>query len=95
MIQGLPVTNTTPIAIVDGLKLTFSGDELRERLAQRVQDHERRAQRWKEERQRTAEDQTEDRPLLPDHMCENEAERALWQANMLTFIREHIEAAAV
>ena len=30
--------------------------------------------------------------LLPDHMCEHEKQRHLLRVDVLTFIREHIEA---
>ena len=33
------------------------------------------------------EEQTEDEPLLPEHICENEAERHEWRAAVLEFIR--------
>lgn len=82
-------------AAIDGLKVTISGHELRTLLEQRIHDHERRAQRWKREQARTSEQQTEDEPLLPGHMCANEAERHDWRADVLGFIRDHIEAAEV
>jgi len=36
-------------------------------------------------------EQTDDEPLLPDHICENEAERHEWRANVLSFIRDHVD----
>jgi hypothetical protein len=78
--------------MIDGLKLTFSGRELRTILDQRVRSHEERADRWTAETLRTADDQTEDEPLLPTHMCGNEAERHAWRAEVLAFIRDHIDA---
>src|SRR5207249_3216993 len=44
---------------------------------------------------RAPDQQTEDEPLLPDHICANEAERHDWRADVLTFIRDHVDAAAV
>ena len=82
-------------AAIDGLKLTMPGEEVRRLLEQRMDDHERRAQRWKREEARTPEEQTEDEPLLPDEMCANEAERHTWRADVLGFIRDHIESAEV
>ena len=82
-------------AAVDGLKLTISGEELRRLLEQRRHDHEQRAERWKREQARTLEDQTDDHPLLPDHICANEAERHEWRADVLGFIRDHVESAEV
>ena len=79
--------------MTDGLKLTFSGGELRTLLGARIADHRQRADRWTHEKLRTPEDDTEDAPLLPDHICTNEAERHAWRAEVLQFIRDHVEAA--
>ena len=93
---GLRVADIGPIAEaestpIDGLSLKFTGSELRELLERRMQYHERCADRWKHEQARTPEDQTEDAPLLPDHMCANEQERHEWRRDMLAFIRDHID----
>jgi hypothetical protein len=77
--------------MTDGLKLTFSGVELRRLLEERIADHQRCADRWTHEKSRTPEDETEDAPLLPDHICTNEAERHAWRAEVLQFIRDHVE----
>jgi hypothetical protein len=76
--------------MIDGLKLTFSGDELRTLLEHGMQRHEERARRWTFESRRTQDDDADDAPLLPSHMCENEAERHAWRATVLGFIRDHI-----
>jgi hypothetical protein len=81
--------------MIDGLKLTISGEELRRLLERRMNDHRRSAERWKREQTRTPEQQTEDEPLLPDDMCANEAERHDWRAEVLGFIRDHLESAEV
>ena len=79
--------------MIDGLKLTFSGGELRTLLKERIADHEQRAARWIHEKARTPEDETEDTPLLPDHICTNEAERHTWRAEALQFMHDHVETA--
>ena len=79
--------------MIDGLKLTFSGTELRTLLEGRVQKHEELASRWTCETLRDKCDETEDAPLLPQHICENEAERHTWRALTLAFVREHVEPA--
>ena len=79
--------------MIDGLKLTFSGEEVRTLLERQMRNQEKRAERWTRETLRTKEDETEDAPLLPDHMCENEAERCTWRVSVLAFIRDHIEPA--
>lgn len=88
-----PVTDQ--VKAVDGLKLTFSGEELRERLAERIAIRQRRAARWTYESTRTVEDQTEERPLLPEHMCKNEAAEEKWCEDVLAFVRDHLDPAAV
>ncbi len=79
--------------MINGLKLTFSGAELRKLLKERIADHRRHAHRWTLEESRTPEEETEDAPLLPDHICANAAERHVWRAEVLQFIRDHVEAA--
>jgi hypothetical protein len=79
--------------MIDGLKLTFSGGELRKLFDERIDDNQQRAERWTHEKSRTSEDETEDAPLLPEHMCANEAERHTWRAEVLEFIRDHVEPA--
>jgi hypothetical protein len=81
--------------MIDGLKLTISGAELRRLLERRMQEHEQRAEWWRHERVRTPESQTETEPLLPDHICENEAERHDWRAAVLGFMRDHLDPAQV
>ena len=76
--------------MIDGLKLTFSGDELRSLLEARIRKHEEETDRWTREQKRGPEDQTEDAPLLPEHMCEHEAERHAWRCRVLAFIRDHV-----
>lgn len=78
--------------MIDGLKLTFTGEELRRLLDKRIRQHDQMADRWTREQERTKDDETEDAPLLPSHMCEHEAERHAWRSRVLAFIREHIEA---
>jgi hypothetical protein len=77
--------------MIDGLKLTMTGEEIRALLDERIRCHEQRVERWKREMARTPEEQTIEEPLLPDEMCENEAERHEWRVEVLTFLREHIE----
>ena len=77
--------------MIEGLKLTIPGEKLRMLLDERIHHHQRCADRWAHEQTRTPSDQTEDRPLLPEHICSNEEERHRWRADVLSFIRDHIE----
>ena len=77
--------------MIEGLKLTFSGEELRKLLEAQIDHHRGCADRWAHETTRTPEDATEDAPLLPEHMCTNEAERHAWRAEVLQFVSDHLE----
>jgi hypothetical protein len=95
--EGLRVAEPGPIdeavdTAIDGLKLKVMGNELRELLERRMHYHERCAERWRHEQTRMPEEETEDAPLLPDHMCANEQERHEWRRDVLAFIRDHIDA---
>src|SRR5206468_2877663 len=94
---GKPVDEGGPIEMfVVGARRAVRADGLDFVLAvirELVNEHRRRADWWKAEEARTPEEQTEDSPLLPDHMCANEAERHEWRADVLGFIRDHIEPA--
>ncbi len=60
-----------------------------------MEGHRQRAEWWKREQARSLEEQTEDVPVLPEHICENEADRHEWRAAVLGFIRDRIEPAEV
>ena len=77
--------------MIEGLKLTIPGEKLRMLLDERIHHHQRCADRWAHEQTRTPSDQTEDNPLLPEHMCSHEEERHRWRTDVLSFIRDHIE----
>jgi len=76
---------------IEGLRLTMTGVEIRQVLDERIAEHARCAERWKRELTRTPEDQTEEAPLLPDHLCENETDRHEWRVEVLEFVRDHLE----
>ena len=86
--------DATSRTIIEGLRLTMPGDEIRRMLEERITVHRRRAARWKREQARTKADETEDSPLLPDHMCKNEEEEEEWLIDVLAFIRDHIDEGA-
>ena len=81
--------------MIDGLKLTMTGEQLRTQIDQRVAQHQLWAAHWTEEAARTKDDETPDRPLLPEHICENEAARSEWRAKRLIFLRDHLDPAEV
>jgi hypothetical protein len=63
-------------------------------LEERIAYHDKRARRWRWEQSRTKESETDDAPLLPEHMCEHEEEKHTWLADVLGFVRDHIEPQA-
>ncbi len=81
--------------MIEGLKVTLTGEELRRRLDERIAERRAAAGHWDRERVRTAADATEDSPLLPDHISENEADRQRWRAEVLTFVRDHLDPSEV
>ena len=89
--------------MIDGLKVTLTGEELRARLDERVKDHEREAEwysrRAKGEPGQEDEDQDEDDErgelLLPEHMCEFERELHEWRAEVLAYLRDHLDVSEV
>jgi hypothetical protein len=83
------------LTMIDGLKVTLTGEELRTLLQKRAAERRASAARWQSEEERTPESATEDSPLLPDHMCENEAQRLEWRAEVLTFLRDHLDPSEI
>ena len=81
--------------MIEGLKLTMTGEELRKRLDERVKDHERRAAWYKREAKREPDPDDENDFGLPEHMCEYEEQFHGWRAKALAYIREHIEGGEV
>lgn len=81
--------------MIDGLKMTLTGEELRTLLEARAAERRAAAAHWQGQRERTAETATEDAPLLPEHMCENEADRQAWHAEVLTFLHDHLDPSEI
>ena len=90
MDEAKPATAGT--SLIDGLKLTIPGAELRKLLEEGAERHDRRMEHWKHEAAR--ENDTEENPCWPTHICENEAERHEWRADVLRFVRDYIEDSA-
>ena len=78
--------------MIEGLKLTMTGEELRMLIERRVAEHQLKAAHWMEEAARTQDDESPEAPLLPEHICENEATRHEWRAERLIFLRDHVDA---
>ena len=81
--------------MIEGLKLTMTGDELRSRLDERVKYHERLVDHDKREAKREPDPKDEYDCVLPEHMCEYEQEFHLWRVETLAYIREHVEGGEV
>lgn len=78
--------------MIDGLKLTFTGDELRRLLHERADAHRAAVARIKLE-QCADREPTIDCPLLPEHIVEEMIDRHEWRSEVLDFIRAHVESA--
>jgi hypothetical protein len=78
--------------MIDGLKLTFTGDELRRLLHERAEAHRGAVARIKLE-QCSGREPTIDCPQLPDHIVEEMIDRHEWRSEVLDFIRAHVESA--
>lgn len=78
--------------MIDGLKVTISGTDLRVKLDERIHWHECRIAHYDRELKRTEEDQTEESPLLPEHMLEHERDEHRDRIEVLMLIRDHLVA---
>ena len=81
--------------MIEGLKLTMTGEEIRSRLDERVKRHEHAVEHYKQEVTREPDPNVEYDCVLPEHICEFEQEFHQWRANTLTYIRDHIEGGEV
>lgn len=77
--------------MIDGLKSTMTGEALRGILRQRIDWHREREAWWINESLRTPEEQTDDHPWLPRHLCEHESEYHAWRGEVLAFMHDHLE----
>jgi hypothetical protein len=72
--------------VIDGLKVTMSGEELKEKLDERIESYARQAAHWA----RQLETPGADGQAVPAHMVQHQIERAHDQVETLTFLRDHI-----
>ena len=78
--------------MIDGLKLTFTGDELRRLLHERAETHRAAVARIKLE-QHADHEPTIERTLFPEHIVEELVDRHEWRSEIIDFIRTHIDTA--
>ena|SRR5688572_13268377 len=81
--------------MIDGLKVSLTGEELRQLMDERAASFRASAERWNGENRRSSDDETDDAPLLPEHICKNQAAHDEWRASVLTFLRERVDASEV
>ena len=81
--------------MIDGLKLTMTGEEIRAILADRIERRKRSALAWREDAGRPNEERPEPTCWLPREMCLNTANRLEWRAERLQFIYDHIDPSEV
>jgi hypothetical protein len=81
--------------MIEGLKLTITGEEVRKRLAERIKRHQQLVAHYKREATRELDPKDDFDFVVPEHMCEYEQELHGWRAEALTYIREHIEGGEI
>jgi hypothetical protein len=81
--------------MIDGLKLTMTGEELRGRLQERVARHRSLVAYYEREAKRQPDPNDEYDSTLSEDMCELEQVRHAWRATVLEYIRDHIEGGEV
>jgi hypothetical protein len=75
--------------VIDGLKVTMSGEELQGKLDERIESHARQAAHWAKQLEVSPAD---DAVQMPARLVKNEIERAHERVETLTFLRDHILA---
>jgi hypothetical protein len=75
--------------VIEGLKLTMTGVELRMKLEERIQSHARTAARYA---RLLKEPDPKDEHPFPESVLEGEIEKAHDQIETLTLIRDHVIA---
>jgi len=73
--------------VIDGLKVTMTGIELRRKLDERIQSHAKTAARYAK---LLKEPNPGDQASMPQHLMEGEIERAHDQIETLTLLRDYI-----
>lgn len=81
--------------MIEGLKLTMTGEEIRKRLAERIEQHQQLVAHYEREATREPDPKDDYDFVLPEHMCEYEQELHGWHAEALTYIRDHIEGGEI
>jgi hypothetical protein len=81
--------------MIEGLKLTMTGDEIRKRLAERIKQHQEVVAHYMKEAAREPDPKDDYDVVLPEHMCEYEQALHGWHVEALTYIREHIEGGEI
>src|SRR3954452_4791129 len=81
--------------MIEGLKLTITGEEIRKRLAERIKHHQHLVAHYKREATRELDPNDEYDFVMPEHMCEYEQELHVGHAGGLTYPRTHMEGAEI
>jgi hypothetical protein len=79
--------------MIDGLKLTMKGSELKGRVAERIRDHRDTIQRYRKARDRKPDEQTDAEPCLPEQLCDYEIACCEYSIEKLTLILDHLNEA--
>ena len=81
--------------MIEGAKLTLTGEDFRKLLGERIEQLMRRAQEWRADAERPNNERSGRAAWMPDEDCEDLARTWEWRAQRLEFIREHIDPSEV
>lgn len=78
--------------MIDGLKITMRGEELKQKIGERIAHHNDEVRRFKAELARTPLEHTSDRPFLSASYCRSEMGRHSGRVTVLTLISSYLLA---
>ena len=76
--------------MIEGLKLHVRGEVLKARVEERIQQHEEAVTRYRKDQEMDPKDQTDEHPLLPDHILESMIDDRQERIAALELIRDHL-----
>jgi len=80
------------MTMIDGLKLSMKGEELRSRVDEQIERLQAAVDRYRADLQMDPKDQTDEHPWLPEHILESMIDEREDRIAALTLIRDHVVA---
>lgn len=81
--------------MVEGLRISVKGKRVKAAIAKRIKRLEAAISRYRDDLKMDPKDQTDERPLLPDHMLENMIEEREDEIAALAMFRDNLVDAEV